>query len=87
MLRILAGVLVGLMVLVGTASAGIPDPDLSFVTLGPDLGMTSCPAGDGPAYEYITVTARHTRMYSATTRLAKKKLHALRPPNSTTVYA
>ena len=58
MLRILAGVLVGLMVLVATASAGIPDPDLSFVTVGPDLGMTSCPACDGPVYEYITVTAK-----------------------------
>jgi hypothetical protein len=60
MLRILAGVLVGLMVLVATASAGIPDPDLSWVDVGPDLGMTSCPDGDGPVFEYITVTAHRT---------------------------
>jgi hypothetical protein len=60
MSRTLAGVLVGLMVLglAGVAAAGIPDPDASSVTLGPDGGMCSCPAGDGPAYEYITVEAK-----------------------------
>ena len=62
MSRTLAGVLVGLLVLAfaATAGAGIPDPDLSFVTLGPDPGMTSCPSGDGPVYEYITVTAKRS---------------------------
>jgi len=58
MLRTLAVVLVGLMVLAGTASAGIPDPDLSTISVGPDGCMTSCPAGEGPTYEYITVNAR-----------------------------
>jgi hypothetical protein len=60
MSRTLAGVLVGLMVLAlaGAATAGIPDPDNSNVALAPDAGMCTCPAGDGPAYEYITVTAK-----------------------------
>lgn len=58
MLRTLAVVVAGLMVLAGTAVAGIPDPDLSTVTLGPDQNMVSCPAGDGPTYEYINVNAR-----------------------------
>jgi len=60
MSRTLAGVLVGLMVvaLAGVATAGIPDPDASTVTLAPDAGMCTCPAGDGPAYEFITVEAR-----------------------------
>lgn len=60
MSRTFAGVLAGLLVLgaMGMASAGIPDPDLSDVVLGPDPGMATCPAGDGPAYEYITVTAK-----------------------------
>jgi len=60
MSRILVGVLAGLMVLTaaGLASAGIPDPDNSTVALGPDGGMVTCPAGDGPAYQYITVTAK-----------------------------
>ncbi|MFH1502165.1 MAG: hypothetical protein ABIG03_03875 [Candidatus Eisenbacteria bacterium] len=60
MSRTFAGILVGLLVL-GTASvsmAGIPDPDASSVTLGPDAGMVTCPAGDGPAYEYILVEAK-----------------------------
>jgi hypothetical protein len=57
MLRTLAVVLVGLMVLAGTAFAGIPDPDESWVDVGPDPNMVSCPAGDGPTYEYITVHA------------------------------
>ncbi|MEE8573473.1 MAG: hypothetical protein V3T20_09415 [Gemmatimonadota bacterium] len=64
MSRTLAGVLVGLMVVAfaGAAAAGIPDPDNSKVYLGDetgdDLGMCSCPAGDGPVYEYITVEAK-----------------------------
>ena len=64
MSRTLAGVLVGLMVLAlaGVAAAGIPDPDNSEVYLGAetgdDVGMCSCPAGDGPTYEYITVEAK-----------------------------
>jgi hypothetical protein len=64
MSRTLAGVLVGLMVvaLAGAATAGIPDPDNSFVTLGPAVGMCTCPAGDGPAYSFITVEARRADM-------------------------
>ena len=58
MSRTLAGVLVGLMVFAGVATAGIPDPDNSTVELTPDVGMCSCPAGDGPDYEYILVTAK-----------------------------
>ena len=64
MSRTLAGVLVGLVVLAlaGVAAAGIPDPDNSEVYLGAetgdDVGMCSCPAGDGPTYEYITVEAK-----------------------------
>jgi len=36
------------------------DPDYSFVTLThePEGGMTTCPSGDGPAYEYVKVTVR-----------------------------
>jgi len=36
------------------------DPDYSFVTLThePESGMTTCPAGDGPAYKYVKVTVR-----------------------------
>lgn len=60
MSRTLAGVLVGLMVvaLAGAATAGIPDPDASSVALGPDAGMVTCPAGDAPPFQYITVTAK-----------------------------
>lgn len=59
MARTLAGVLAGLMVLAfaGAASAGIPDPDLSTVVLTAPIGLATCPAGDGPVYQYITVTA------------------------------
>jgi hypothetical protein len=62
MSRTLAGVLVGLMViaLAGVATAGIPDPDASTVTLAPDVGMVTCPAGDAPAYSMITVEARRS---------------------------
>jgi C1A family cysteine protease/type 1 fimbria pilin len=36
------------------------DPDYSFVTLthDPESGMTTCPAGDGPAYGYVKVTVK-----------------------------
>jgi hypothetical protein len=44
----------------GVATAGIPDPGLSTVVLGPDAGMVTCPQGDAPAYEYITVTAKRS---------------------------
>jgi len=59
MSRTFAGILAGLLIL-GAASvsmAGIPDPDESDVTLGPDAGMVTCPLGDGPAFEYVEVTA------------------------------
>ncbi len=61
MARTLAGVLAGLMVLAfaGAASAGIPDPDLSTVVLTAG-GLATCPAGDGPVYQYITVTAKRS---------------------------
>lgn len=61
MARTLAGVLAGLMVLVfaGAASAGIPDPNLSTVVLTAG-GLTTCPQGDGPIYQYITVTAKRS---------------------------
>lgn len=62
MARTLVGALAGLLVLVAAtmASAGIPDPDLSTVELGPALGMATCPAGDGPSFEHIKVTAKRT---------------------------
>jgi hypothetical protein len=41
----------------GTAAAGIPDPDLSTVVLTAG-GLATCPALDGPTYQYITVTAK-----------------------------
>jgi hypothetical protein len=61
MARTLAGVLAGLLVLAaaGAASAGIPDPDLSNVVLSAG-GLTTCPQGDGPAFQYITVTAKRS---------------------------
>lgn len=59
MSRILAGVLAGCLVLAiaGVAGAGIPDPDQSQVSLSTG-GLTTCPQGDGPAYQYVTVTAK-----------------------------
>jgi hypothetical protein len=62
MSRTLAGVLVALVALAfmaGVTSAGIPDPDKSFVTMtkaDPD-GMATCPALDALPYQYIKVTA------------------------------
>lgn len=62
MARAFVGMLTGLLVLgiAGGAMAGIPDPDNSTVAMGPDAGMTTCPLGDGPAYEYLTVTAKRS---------------------------
>lgn len=62
MSRMVVGVLVGLLLLgvAGVANAGIPDPDLSSCVLGPAAGMATCPAGDGPAYQNITVTAKRS---------------------------
>jgi hypothetical protein len=65
MSRTLAGVLVALVALAfmaGVTSAGIPDPDKSFVTLSktdPD-GMCTCPALDALPYQYIKVDARRS---------------------------
>jgi len=57
MSRILAGVLV--LALAATAGAGIPSADQSFITMSAaGKGLSTCPAGDGPAYSYITVSAR-----------------------------
>jgi hypothetical protein len=56
MSRILAGVLV--LALAAVAGAGIPSADDSYVSMTNDgKGLSTCPAGDGPAYQYITVTA------------------------------
>ena len=63
MSRTLAGVLVGCLVLAmaTVAGAGIPDADASYVTMtASGKGLTTCPAGDGGAYAYITVTALRT---------------------------
>jgi hypothetical protein len=40
--------------------AGIPDADLSDVQLTPDAGMCTCPLGDGPAYEFVVITAKRS---------------------------
>jgi hypothetical protein len=61
MSRTLAGVLAGMIILAvaGVASAGIPDPTKSFVTIdNGGIGLATCPSGDGPAFQYVTVTAR-----------------------------
>jgi hypothetical protein len=43
------------------AGAGIPDADNSYVAMdNGGKGLSTCPAGDGPAYRYITVTALRT---------------------------
>jgi len=59
MARLLACVLV--LGLAGVAAAGIPDPDLSTVELSNGgNGLTTCPQGDGPAFQYVTVTAKRS---------------------------
>jgi hypothetical protein len=63
MSRTLAGVLAGCLVLAmaTVAGAGIPDADASYVTMtAGGQGLSTCPAGDGAAYSYITVTALRT---------------------------
>ena len=43
------------------AGAGIPDAGASYITMtAGGKGLTTCPAGDGGAYSYITVTALRT---------------------------
>jgi len=57
-MRTIANCLIaGLMLLAVAASAQIPDPDESYVSLGPDGGMTTCPGADAPPYQYVTVHA------------------------------
>ncbi len=58
MARTLVGVLVVMLAVTATAGAGIPDPDNSQLDLAAPAGMATCPDGDGPAYQYITVTAK-----------------------------
>jgi hypothetical protein len=49
------------LAVVGAASAGIPDPNLSSVEMyNGGYGLASCYAGEGPAYQYITVTAKRS---------------------------
>ena len=60
MSRTLTGVLAGCLVLAmaTVAGAGIPDAGTSYITMSAGgKGLTTCPAGDGSAYGYITVTA------------------------------
>jgi hypothetical protein len=60
MMKALAGVLAGCLVLAmaAAAGAGIPDPDQSYVTMtAGGKGLVTCPAGDASAYSYITVGA------------------------------
>ncbi len=59
MSRVLAAVLAGCLVLAiaGVAGAGIPDPDQSTIAASAG-GLTTCPLGDGPAFQYLTVTAK-----------------------------
>jgi hypothetical protein len=49
------------LVMATVAGAGIPDADVSYVTLdNSGKGLTTCPAGDANPYQYITVTALRT---------------------------
>jgi hypothetical protein len=60
MMKALAGVLAGCLVLAmaAAAGAGIPDPDQSYITMtAGGKGLVTCPAGDASAYSYITVGA------------------------------
>ncbi len=65
MSRILAGVLAGCLILAvaGVAGAGIPDPDLSQITLQPvqtNSGLMTCWQGDAPGFEMLQVEAKRT---------------------------
>ena len=60
MSRTLVGVLAGCLVfaMATVAGAGIPSAGDSYVTMtSAGKGLTTCPAGDGGTYQYITVTA------------------------------
>ncbi len=57
MMRAVMGVLL-VLAMAAVAGAGIPSAGDSYVTMdNGGKGLTTCPAGDGPAYGYITVTA------------------------------
>lgn len=62
MLRACVCLAVAVVSLAGSATASLPDPYYSYVTIGPDAGMTTCPSGDGPALQYVTVTALRVDM-------------------------
>ena len=72
-------VAVAVVSLAGSATAGIPDPNFSYVDVGPDGGMTTCPSGDGPALQYVTVTALRSDM----TPIQGIPSSSLRGPEST----
>ena len=59
MARALVVILMGLIALclMGADRTGIPYPDHSYVELPETHGMTTCPEGDGPTFEYIHVFA------------------------------
>jgi hypothetical protein len=60
MLRTSASILMILLALglADSAGAEVPPPNPSFVTMtAGGMGLSTCPAGDGDAYEFITVTA------------------------------
>ena len=60
MMRAVISVLL-VLVMAAVAGAGIPDADASYVTLdNGGKGLSTCPAGDGSPYGYITVTALRT---------------------------
>jgi hypothetical protein len=52
--RAIACLWIGL-ILAPPAAGVLPDPEASYIFVGPDDGMASCPAGDGPACEYLIV--------------------------------
>jgi hypothetical protein len=63
MSRAIALTLAGILLLAPSVCAtyGIPDPDLSFVEVdNGGYGLARCPVGDGPPFEYVTVTARRS---------------------------
>jgi len=42
-----------------------PDPDQSYVTLTDEsyTGLTTCPAGDGPSYQFVQITVKNVNGY------------------------